>query len=105
MKPPMFNTATKSITTRNAYGDYIESSTVVLTCHFRDITELQTQNNEAIISDAMAWFDANSGVVKGDILFIDDEYFKVSKVIQARRLNNPTVLFIKTFLNKYGRIS
>lgn len=105
MQPPMLHTAYKVTTTRNAYGDYVASGTTTLRCHFRYITALQIQNNEVVQSDAMAWFEADSGIVKGDIVTIDDEHFKVEKVIHARRLRSTAVQFIKTELVRYGRIS
>ena len=106
MKPPMRHTAYKVTTTRNAYGDYVASGSVALPCHFRNITEQVTStSDETIQGDAMAWFEPDSGVEKGDILFIDDQHFRVERVIKARRLRDPAVQFIKTELLFYGVIS
>lgn len=106
MKPPMHNTAYKVTTTRNAYGDYVSSTETELACHFREITyQVTNQSNEVIDADAMAWFEPDSGVVKGDILKIEDTYWRVERVTNARRLRNPEVQFIKTELLKYGSIS
>jgi hypothetical protein len=105
-KPPMRQTANKVTTTRNAYGDYVAGAKTILPCHFRYITNIdRASNSEAINSDAMAWFEADSNVVKGNVFIIDDEGFIVDKVIKARRLRDPTVLFLKTELSKYGVIS
>ncbi len=106
MKPPMLHTAYKLTTSRNAYGDFIRSAETALKCHFRYITEQVTAtNNETIQSDAMAWFEPDSGVERKDIIKFDDEYFRVERVTKARRLRNPRVLFIKCDLLKYGVIS
>lgn len=106
MKPPMLHTAYKVTTTRNAYGDFVASTSTAIPCHFRYITEqVSSSANEMIQSDAMAWFDANSGIEKEDILRIDDEHFRVERVTKARRLRDPTVLFLKVSLLKYGVIS
>lgn len=106
MKLPMRNTAYKVSTTRNAYGDYVAGSQTALPCHFRYITSLvSTGSSEALQSDAMAWFESDSGVVKGDILIIDDDGFKVERITKARRLRDTTVLFLKADLMKYGVIS
>ena len=102
----MLHTAYKVTTTRNAYGDFTATGSTALPCHFRYITEQLTGiNNESINSDAMAWFEPDSGVVKEDILMIDDEHFRVEKVTKARRLRDPAVQFIKVELLKYGVIS
>lgn len=102
---PMHQTATKVTSTRNAYGDYVAGARTDLVCHFRYITNLDISDNESIQSDAMAWFEPDSGVVKGDILIIDGEGFIVEKLTKARRLRNPVVLFLKTELKRYAVIS
>lgn len=106
MKPPMRHTAYKVTTTRNSYGDFVASGTTALICHFRYITEqVSSSDNETIQSDAMAWFEPDSGIEKEDIVTIDGEHFRVERVIKVRRLRDPTVLFIKVNLLKYGLIS
>ena len=106
MRPPMLHTAYKVTTTRNAYGDFVQGAEVEHVCHFRYITEqVSSQSNEVINSDAMAWFNPDSGIDKEDILRIDDEYFRVERVTKGRRLRNTEVLFIKVSLLRYGVIS
>lgn len=105
LKPPMLHTAYKVTVTRNAYGDYLSSGTTALSCHFRYITEVVTENNQQIQSDAQGWFEAGSGVEKGDIIKFEGEHYRVERVTQARRLRETTVQFIKTELLKYGTIS
>lgn len=106
MRPPMHQTAKKQVTSRNAYGDYSVSSTTTLKCHFRRITEAVTgSSNETTQSDAMAWFEPDAGIEENDILEIHGEFYRVERLIKARKLRNPTVQFIKTELLKYGTIS
>lgn len=106
MKPPMLHTAYKLTTSRNAYGDFVASGETALKCHFRYITmQVSDSNNETIESDAMAWFEPDSGIDRKDIIKIDGEHFRVERVTKARRLRNPNVMFIKTELLKYGVIS
>lgn len=106
MRPPMNHTAYKVTTTRNAYGDFIASGTTTLKCHFRYITEqVSNVNDQQIQSDAMAWFEPDSGVEKEDIIKFEGEHYRVERVIQARRLRDPSVQFIKVELLKYGAIS
>lgn len=105
MKPPMLHTAYKATSTRNAYGDYIASGETALACHFREINQHIVDNNEYIESDAMAWFEPDSGIEEKDIVKIHGLHYQVEKVIKARRLRQSAVQFIKTELTKYGDIS
>jgi len=105
VKPPMFQTAYKLAYTRNAYGDFITSSTTELACHFRLITQQVSETNEQVNSDAMAWFEPDSGVKRKDIIRFDGELYRVERVTEARRLRQTQVQFIKTELLKYGNIS
>ena len=106
MKPPMLHTVYKVTKTRNAYGDYTASGETALKAHVRIINDLQTTSmNEQINSDALMWFEPDSGVVKGDILKFDGTHYRVERLTEARRLRNPTVQFIKCELLKYGMIS
>lgn len=105
IKPPMIHTAYKVSTTRNAYGDFTAGAETALACHFRYITEQISNNNEYIESDAMAWFEPDSGIDRKDIIKFEGEHFRVERVIKARKLRDPNVQFIKTELLKYGPIS
>jgi hypothetical protein len=112
MKPPMRHTAYKLTITRNAYGDYVSSGETALICHFRYITTQAggansrgIRGNESADSDAMAWFEPDSGVEREDLIKFEGEHFRVEKVTKARRLRDPTVQFIKVELLKYGVIS
>ena len=102
----MLYTAYKVTKTRNSYGDYTASGETALKCHFRYITDHQSNvSNEVIQSDAMAWFEADSGVALKDIIKFEGEHFRVERVIKARRLRSKAVQFIKVDLLKYGTIS
>lgn len=103
--PPMVHTAYKVTTSRNAYGDYTATGETALNCHFRYITEQIIEDNEQIQCDAMAWFEPDSGINRKDIIKFEGEHFIVERVIKARRLRKPNVVFIKVELLKYGVIS
>jgi len=105
MKPPMLHTAYKVTMTSNAYGDRIAGAETALKCHFRHITQHIFESNEVVESDAMAWFEPDSGIARGNIIKFEGEHFEVERVIKARRLRSTNVLFIKTELRKYGTIS
>lgn len=92
--------------TRNKYGDYIATSETAVKCHFRVNDELQHNNqNDQIESDAQAWFEPDSGVQKGTIVKFEGTHYKVEQYIEARKLRNPNIQFIKTRMMKYGPIS
>lgn len=98
----MLHTAYKVTKARGKYGDYNGSNQTALPCHFREITALQDVGiSDTIQSDAMAWFEADSGVLKGDVIKFEDTLYKVERLTNARRLRNTQVLFIKTELNRY----
>lgn len=106
MKPPMLHTAYKVTSTRNAYGDFIPAGETALKCHVRIITDAVTDGvNEEINSDAMMWFEPDSGVVKQDIIKYNGTHYRVERVTEARRLRDPNTQFLKCDLLKYGVIS
>lgn len=101
----MIHTAYLVTTSRNAYGDYSASGETALACHFRHITNVVSESNQAINSDAMAWFEPDVNIVKGSIIKFEGEHFRVEKITKARKLRKPQVQFLKTELLKYGVIS
>ncbi len=105
MKPPMNFTAYKVTSSRNAYGDFVATGETALKCHWRDITSLISDNNEQIDSDAMAWFEPDSGVDKNDLIKFQGTHYKVERVIKAHTLRDTETRFIKVELVKYGAIS
>ncbi len=106
MKPPMIYTVYKVTMTRNRYGDFVASGTTTLKAHVRIITEAVTSvNNEQVQSDAMMWFEPDSGIEKEDVIKFKGEHYRVERLTEARRLRNPAVLFLKAELLKYGVIS
>jgi hypothetical protein len=105
MKPPFTHTAYKVTTTRNEYGDFIAVSSSPLSCHFREIGDVQANNsNEQVQADAMAWFNPHT-VALEDILLINGVHYRIEKITEARRLRNPTIQFVKCDLLRYGVIS
>jgi len=103
--PPLLHNITKINTTTDEYGGYVEGGSVALNCHFREITNTDITNNPQLAqSDAICWLEPDSGVVEKDILVFNSEYYRVEKVIKARRLRNPNVVFLKCELQRQGEI-
>ena len=106
MKPPMLHTAHKVIQTRNVYGDYTATGSITLKCHVRIITDIvTTSNNESYQSNAIMWFEPDSGVVKEDIIEFNGQHYRVEQMVEARKLRNPSVQFLKCTMQIYGVIS
>lgn len=104
--PPMMHTAYKVNTTRNAYGDFIASTSASYKCHIREINQvITTSNDETVQSDAMAWFEPDADIQEQDIIKFEDTHYRVERITKARRLRNPAVLFLKCDLLRYGQIS
>ncbi len=102
----MLHTAYKVNYTRNEYGDYIATSSTEIKCHFRYINEVITNTtNEMIQSDAMAWFEPDSGLGINDLVLVDGNHYRIEKLIKARKLRNSDVQFLKASLSRYGVIS
>ena len=110
MKPEMNQTIVKVSMRTNRYGDtvsYSPDDNENLTGKFREITDIQTgrTNMESIGSDAMAWFNPEEDISKGDIISIEGDCYKVEKLVKARSLSSSTVEFIKTYLSKFNLVS
>lgn len=90
-------------TTTDKHGDQKQSASTSLKCKFRYISATDKQvNSEAFISEAMMWFTPDSGIVETNILKFDNQYWRVDRLVQARRLSDPTIQFLKAFVNKHS---
>lgn len=92
-------------TSRNKYGDFIVTSSETITCRFRVITELDLiGNREEMRSDALMWVRPDEDIAENTIVYYDGEYYKVQRVVEARRLRGGTVEFKKCLMEKYTNI-
>lgn len=84
-------------TNRDIHGDQLESSTEDIKIRFRYITVLdKNASREALDSaDAMVWFSPSADVQEGSIIKVDDKYWRVDRLIKARRLTDSTTQFLK----------
>ena len=102
----MEQTASIITTSRNKYGDEVLESSSEIKCRFRWITKSDSANNmENIKADAMLWVPTEIIISNGQIVFFNEEYFKVREIIEARRLRGDTVYFKKCYLDKYARLT
>jgi hypothetical protein len=90
-------------TSYNDDGDQEFVSSDTIACRFRWITELDNlDNREEIRSDALLWIKPDEDVNEGTIIKFDDDYFRVKRVIEARRLRGNQVYFKKCLMDKYA---
>jgi len=99
----MVQTMTLLNTSTDGYGDQVGETGTDYPCKFREITELDQINNREMVTttDAMLWVEADTPVVKGSIVKIEDEKYRVDRLTKARRIESADVLFIKCLLEKY----
>lgn len=104
--PPMNMSCQIITTTRNRFGDWVYDVGSSVACHFRENTitrrGAQMEINDA---DAMVWFPAGTDVEVGSVLLFEGKYYEVIEHVNARRLSDDTVQFIKCDLKRTGLVS
>lgn len=96
-------TCNKVAVTINSYGDSVLGASEERNCLYRDISTLNrtSGNREEIEIDGLFWFDTFDWA-KGDIILFDSEYYRVEKVIKARRrVADNALKFIKCEVTRY----
>lgn len=94
--PQMTNTATLWTSTRNAYGDYVQSSSTAVVCWFREIDGLERKKHgEEYMSDAMIWFPYDTTVTEGQFVSCEGTLYQVEKINRARSPYRSGIQFIK----------
>lgn len=87
----------------NKYGDHEYISEESAPCRFRYIGLLERDvHGERSGSDAMLWLKPDQGVVQGDFIKYDGDYFQIEKMTKAKRLGETRVLFLKCMLNRFN---
>jgi head-tail adaptor len=96
-------TASIITTSYNDDGDQSFVSSLEIKCRFRWITDLERPaNREEVRSDAMLWVKPSEEIAEGWIIKFEDDYFRVRRIIEARRLRGDTIFFKKILLDKYA---
>ena len=87
-------------TTRDVHGDLVYANSAdTIYCRILDHIEIMTNDRkEQVQTDAIAWFGATAGVEMGDVLKDGDSWYRVAKLVKAKRGGENQVLFIKGFL-------
>ena len=93
--------ATIITTTTNKYGDQMPESGDTLLCRFRYITGVERNlNQEAMLSEAMVWFEPDADISEATILLIESSYWRIDKLVRARRFDKANV-FLKAFVTRH----
>jgi hypothetical protein len=90
-------------TSYNDDGDQEFVSKESIKCRFRWITDMDVlTNREDLRSDAMLWVKSDEDVSEGTIIRVGDDYFRIRRIVEARRLRGSTIYFKKCLLDKYA---
>lgn len=93
--------ATILTTTTDQYGDQVQSDSTSVMCRFRYITGVEKNlNSEAMLSEAMVWFDPSVTITEANIIYADGKYWRIDKLIKARRFAEG-IVFIKAFVTRH----
>lgn len=88
---------------RDKHGDQVITSETDIKLRFRYITDVDKNvNRESLGSEAIIWLSPDLTLVEGDIIFAEDTYWRVQKLIKARKMSGNRVEFLKAFVNKHA---
>jgi hypothetical protein len=97
-------TASIITTSYNDDGDQSFVSSLEIKCRFRWITDLERPSNrEEVRADAMMWVKPSEIISEGWIIKFKDDFFRVRRVVEARRLRGDIIYFKKVLLDKYAQ--
>lgn len=85
------------------YNNLRAINPVETTCWFREINNLDVAvpGREEESADAMAWFRPDESVNEGDLLTVAGKSYRIMQIVQARRLGETSIQFIKTYLERF----
>lgn len=88
-------------TSKNKYGDQKETTRTEVLVRFRYLTDIDIRTQaENITADAMIWFSAEENVSEGTIVLVDDKYWRVNRLIKARKMDGE-IQFLKALVEKH----
>lgn len=105
----LVQTCNKIAKSYNARGDIVYGAvTSDVPCLYRDQSELLVGNGnrEEVKIDGIFWFYPDSGFERGDIIEFEGEYFRIDRIIKARRrLRGNALKFIKAQVMRQRQVS
>jgi len=104
LKKSFVHTFQKVTAVRNAFGDQefdASAATTEIMGRLREsIQIIRLANQELYTTDAMAWFAPSESIAENDILLCEEAYWRVIKLVKARRLGRTAVQFLKCYLER-----
>lgn len=94
--------------TRNKYGDIEFGAQTELACLYRDISllDINVVNREEVDVDGIFWFKADSGVEQGSVILFEGVYYRVERIVKARRrVADNSLQFIKCEVLRQRQVS
>lgn len=90
-------------TTTDKHGDQKQSASTPVKCKFRYITVVDKNvDREGLSStEAIFWFSASTSISETSILKHENKYWRVDRLVKARRLADSTVQFLKVFVSPH----
>lgn len=92
--------------TTDKHGDQVLGDSEDVKCRFRYVTELdKASNREGLTTaDAIVWFEPDVTVQEGSIIKVENKYWRIDRLIKARKLENSTIYFLKAFVKAHAGI-
>ena len=89
-------------TTQDKHGDQKQSSTEAISIRFRYITDVDKNvNREGMTSEAIIWCAPDTAIAEGSILLVEGVYWRVVRLVKARRMSGNEVQFLKAFVDRH----
>lgn len=109
MRPPLPQTCVIVSSTRNIFGDIVNTGTAgeTINCKFRQIIDFQTTatNREEYTSNAMLWTESDANVAIGTVILFDGVYYRTIEVIEARKIDSSAIEFLKCKLERLKNVA
>lgn len=90
-------------TTTDKHGDQIAGSPVDIKCWFRYVTGIEKGTNQEALNgiDAIIRVSPDLDVSEGTILKVEGKYWRVDRLIKARRIGDSAVQYLKAYVQAY----
>jgi hypothetical protein len=88
---------------QDKYGDQLPTTSTSVKCRFRYITEVDKNSHMEGMdtNDAIIWFEPDANIAEGSIVEVDGLYWRIDRLIKARRMSGNTVEFLKAFVKSH----
>jgi hypothetical protein len=93
-------------TTRDAYGELVYANQSTTKGRILDHGAIiLNDQKEEMLTDAIAWVAPTETVTTDTVLKYSGDYFRIIKIVRARRGGSTDVQFLKCYLQKYNAMA